>query len=143
MAKPVKQTAAQTYEVLARLRKMYEVNPTELLKTTIENTKRRADSMMDDEMAAKLKNFEDKHQGAEWWSLMEKLYPVAQDGDGVWIVTSIARDWTENPEWAFGYKYDALEKVRQLVLWKHLDRKRGFGDKDVDMDRVTEKLNAA
>jgi len=143
MAKALKQTAAQTFEILQKLKKQYAVNPTELLATTIENTERRANALMDDEMAAKLKNFTEKNQGAEWWTLMEKLYPITRNEDfNVFVVTSIARDWTETKDWEFKYKYEALEKVKQLVLWKHLDRKRGFGDVEADMEKVTDKLNA-
>jgi len=143
MTKPTKQTAAQTFDILEKLKKQYAVNPTDLLKLTIENTERRANSLMDDEMAAKLKSFEAKHQGADWWQIMEANYPVVKDeARNSWVVTSRAREWENAPEWEFHYKYDALAKVQQLVRWIADGRRRGFGDVETDLEKFHAKFAA-
>lgn len=135
-----KQTSATTFQVLASLKRQHAVNPTPLLALTIENTERLANSLLDSEMAVKLKNFEAKHVGSDWWEVMAQNYPVTfNDERQAWVVTSNAKDWEETKDWEFTYKYDALEKVRQLVCWVNTARKRGFGDREQDLERFYAK----
>jgi len=143
MTKPIKQTARQTYEILEKLRKMQAANPTVERAAQIEKMKIVADSLMDSEMAAKLKSFEAKHQGADWWQIMEANYPVIKDeARNSWVVTSKAREWENAPEWEFHYKYDALAKVQQLVRWIADGRRRGFGDVETDLEKFHAKFAA-
>jgi hypothetical protein len=136
-----KQTAKQTFEILATHKKNYALNPTEILKITIENMERLANRLMTEEMQAKEKNFIAKHVGSDWWEMAQKLYPIVQNAEtNMYVVTSEAKEWTEGKEWEFTYKYEALEKVQQLVLWKHLDRKRGTGNVEKDLEKFAAKF---
>ncbi len=137
--KQQKQTASNTFQILESMKRQYAANPTPLGKLTIENLERMAHFLMDVEMGAKLKSFESKHHGADWWAVMEKNYPVSfDDVRQAWVVTSNARDWEESKDWEFAYKFDALQKVRQLVLWVNTNRKRGFGDREQDLAKFHE-----
>ncbi len=138
--KQQKQTASNTFQILESMKRQYAANPTQLGKLTIENLERTAHSLMDVEMGAKLKNFESKHHGADWWEVMEKNYPVTYNEERkAWVVTSNVRVWKEPKDWECVYKFDALQKVRQLVLWVNDARKRGHGDREQDLERFYAK----
>lgn len=79
-----------------------------------------------------------KWEGAEWWELAKKQYPIVQTSDG-WKVTSEAKLWKGGKDWEFSYKAQAMEKVEKLVKWLNQNRKRGFGDKEADIEKFIVK----
>lgn len=134
-------TAAEMFATLEKHKRNYAVAPTELLRQTIENLTRNANAKLTDEMGKRQKNFESKYAGSTWWEMCMKLYTITEQ-NGEFVVESMAREWEEEKKWAFTFKVEAMEKVEQLVKWKDLDRKRGFGDRDQDIEKITDKLNA-
>lgn len=104
----------------------------------VNGIKKIADDLWDQELKAREKHLVDTH-GAEWYELVKKQYPIEKIDDD-WVVKSKIRDWTDEKEWAFGYKAQAVEKVEKLVKWLAQGRKRGFGDKDADIQKWLDKL---
>ena len=96
-----------------------------------------AKSMMDDEMQEK--DFLGKHAGSDWWELAKKQYPIEEMGRGGYKVKSEARQWKNDKNWEFDYKFQAMEKIERLVKWLDQNRKRGFGDKEADLDKFHDK----
>jgi putative lipase involved disintegration of autophagic bodies len=129
--------ASAHYETLKRMLEKGNPNVTQRM---VDGAKANADSLWDTELIAKEKRIVDTH-GAEWWELVKKQYPIIQR-DGDWVVTSKIRSWTENKEWPFQYKAQAVQKVQQLVDWIHQGRKRGYGDKDLDLEKWIDELNS-
>jgi hypothetical protein len=140
MGKMIKQTAAQTFLILEKMKRQFAINPSPLLETTIANLARTAKSLMDSEMAAKEKNFLEKHTGSDWWELAKKQYPITQREDGAYVVTSEARDWEDTKDWTFNYKYEAFAKVEKLVNWLHDGRvRKGYGSIEADLEKFHAK----
>lgn len=71
----------------------------------------------------------------EWFELVRKLYFIDQSTEG-YSVRSAAANWKEQPVWGpFSHKYEALQKIDELVKFKIHDRKRGIGDHEADIER--------
>lgn len=85
------------------------------------------------------KAFNDKHAGSDWWELAKKQYPIEEMGNGTYRVKSEARLWKAGKDWDFDHKAQAMEKIEKLVKWLDQNRKRGFGDKDFDIEKFHEK----
>ena len=139
--KEVKQSAADASAHYEKLKGWLEQGINNVTQRMVDGAKRTADDLWDKELAKREKNMVDKH-GAEWWELVKKQYPIEKNDDGDWVVTSKIRDWADGKDWPFQYKAQAVEKVDQLVRWLHSGRKRGFGDKDADIEKWLGKLNA-
>lgn len=130
--------ASARYE---KFRKMLAAGAPGVTQQQVDGIKKIADSLWDSEMKAREKHLIDTH-GAEWWELVKKQYPISQNDDGKFVVTSTVKKWTDGKDWPFDYKGEALQKVEQLVSWLHQGRKRGFGDKDADIAKWLEKLDS-
>jgi hypothetical protein len=131
------------FQLLEAHKKTFARSPCEMLALTIENLSKRANAQLDEEMTAREKTFGLKHFGPDWWELASKQYPITQV-DGLCIVTSMIRDNRDEHEyqtWQSNYMAEALEKIEQLVKWKANDRKDGIGDKDIDLEKWSKKLN--
>jgi hypothetical protein len=138
-----KQTAKQAFDSYERYKKMFDAGNPNVTQRMLDGLHSTAQSLMDTEMAAKEKNFLAKHTGSDWWELAKKQYPITQQNDGSYLVTSEARDWLEPKDWTFNYKYQAMEKVEKLVKWLHDGRTRkGHGDIDADIERFNAKYNS-
>lgn len=124
-------SAAESFATLAKLKAVYAVAPTDMLKLTIKNLEIRANAKLDSEMAAKEKSFMDKHQGADWWLLASQQYPITITEEGFTVTSNI---FEGRDTWSFSHKFLALEKVQQLVKWKAADREKGWGDVDADLE---------
>lgn len=124
-----------------KFKKMLDAGHPGTTQQQVDGIKRIADALWDNELQAREKNMIDKH-GAEWWELVEKQYPMVQNDKGEWVVSSKVRDWADGKDWPFDYKAQAVEKVEKLVNWLHQGRKRGFGDKDADIEKWLDKLNS-
>ena len=139
-AKAPKLKAADESARYEKLKAMLAAGNPNVTQRMVDGAKASADSLWDLELKAREKNMIDTH-GAEWWDLVKKQYPIEQK-DGDWVVTSKIRDWAQDKDWPFQYKAQAVEKVQQLVKWLHDGRKRGFGDKDADIEKWVAKLDA-
>lgn len=135
-----KETASQAFARLEKFKKLW-ANPSPEQQRTLDGIEKIANSLMDTEMDSKLKSFETKHAGADWWQLGKKLYPVSQD-DNEWVVKSEAKDWTVGKEWRYDYKVQALEQVQKLMQYKSRDRKAGYGDKEEDLEKWSKKYGS-
>lgn len=139
-AKAPKLKAADESARYEKLKGMLAAGHPNVTQRMVDGAKASADSLWDIELKAREKNMIDTH-GAEWWDLVKKQYPIEQK-DGDWVVSSKIRDWADGKDWPFQYKAQAVEKVQQLVKWLHDGRKRGFGDKDADIEKWVAKLDA-
>lgn len=101
-----------------------------------------AQSLLDTEMAAREKSWEAKNGGSDWWELAKKQYPIEEKPGGGFRVKSEAKQWKNDKEWEFDYKVQALEKIEKLVKWLDQGRKRGFGDKEADLEKFYAKYNS-
>lgn len=134
-----KEKAADASARYEKFKAMLDAGASGVTATQVDGIKKIADSLWDQELKAREKHLVDTH-GAEWYELVKKQYPVEKVGDD-WVVKSRVREWTDGKEWAFNYKAQAVEKVEQLVKWLAQGRKRGFGDKDADIQKWLDKLN--
>lgn len=71
----------------------------------------------------------------KWMEWAESLYPITEEA-GVFTITSNAAKWKENVAWSFGTKIECLEKIEVLIGYKIVDRNRGYGDMDKDLEGV-------
>lgn len=132
--------ASARYE---KFKKMLAAGVPGVTQAQVDGIKKIADSLWDTEMSAKEKHLVDTH-GAEWWELVRKQYPIAER-DGEFVVTS---KFAKEPEsgkrgpWIFPSKGQARDKVQQLIGWLNDGRKRGFGDKDEDIQKWVAALDA-
>lgn len=140
--KAKKETPEQASARYEKFAKMLAAEAPGVTQQQVDGIKKIADSLWDEKFTAKEKNLIGKH-GVEWYELVKKQYPVAKNDDGDWVVSSKIRDWAEGKDWPFQYKAQALEKVEQLVRWLADGRKRGFGDKEADVEKWIAKLDAA
>ena len=129
-----KQTSSEAFQRLDKFKKMYEANPSDMLKTTIDNISALANSLLTSEMKDSEAKFLKKHELADWWQLAQKKYPIAEVG-GKFRVSSEICNRAEPKEWVFDHRFDALEKVQQLVFWVSEKRKQGFGCKEADLEK--------
>lgn len=67
-----------------------------------------------------------------WWETVKRMYTVTDD----FTVVSKAKDWKEAKTWKCGSEIGAQEKILELVGYKELDRNRGFGSYEADLERV-------
>jgi len=141
MGKFKTETAAQAYARLETLKKAAGKTPTPLQKHTIEATEKLAKSLMDTEMKAKNKAFDDKYAGEDWWELGKKLYPITQHGEK-WVVKSTAKEWKGPKEWEYDYEFLAKEQVEKLMKYKDIDRDKGTGDRDKDLEKWSKKFES-
>jgi hypothetical protein len=110
----------------------------------VDGAKATADSLWDLEFQAKEKDLIDVH-GAEWWELARKQYPIKQEGGEFIVSSNFALDPTSGKRgpWPFDSEGQAKDKVVQLVKWLDGGRKKGYGDKDGDIQKWFAKLDAA
>lgn len=137
--KPKKMKAKDAFAHYEKVKKMAEKG--QMTQQQVEGALKIAKSLMDDEMQAKEKAFYDKHEGSDWWELAKKQYPIEELSRGGYRVKSEAKQWKNDKEWEFDYKYQALDKIEKLVKWLDQNRKRGFGDKDADLEKFYAKYN--
>jgi len=133
--------ASARYE---KFKRMLAAGVAGVTQQQVDGIKKIADSLWDSEMGAKEKHLIDTH-GAEWWELVKKQYPISDEG-GEFIVKSkfaIDPDAGKRGPWRFSSKGEARDKVQKLVGWLNDGRKRGFGDKDEDIQKWLSKLDAA
>lgn len=140
-ARARKETAAEASARYEKFKGMLAAGNAGVTQQQVDGIKKIADSLWDQEMRAREKNIIDTH-GTEWWELVRKQYPITQNDDGDWVVSSQIRKWSDGKEWPFQYKAQALEKVEELVRWLNSGRRRGFGDKEADVQKWLEKVNA-
>lgn len=141
MAKTPKQTSSNLFEMHASMKAKFEAGVPNITQRMLDGILATATSLLDTEMTKREKDFEAKHFGSDWWELAKKQYPITQV-DGQWKVTSEARDWHDDHEWFFSHRAEALEKVEQLVRWLNDNRRRGYGDREGDVERLSEKYAA-
>lgn len=138
----MKETSKVLFERADTFKRMFEINPDHpTAKKTYESLVARANELLTAELKIKGMKFEAKHEGSEWYELIKKQYPITQE-DGKFVLRSEAKNWEDQKFWEFDDRYLALAKVEQLVAWLADHRKRGRGDTDKDIARITEKLGA-
>jgi hypothetical protein len=72
----------------------------------------------------------------DWLAWAASLYPIAQDADNSFTVTSIAIDWKTNQHkhmYTYDSKIEALEKIDKLITTKEYDRARGHASGKNDL----------
>jgi len=110
----------------------------EFQRKTLENLEIRLQFAVKDRNA-KAEEYLREHGGADWWQAIAKLYPITFSEELCkHIVTSKARDWEDELCWEFAEKYEAVEKVQQLIVWLNQNRERGFGDRDADLVKLAQ-----
>jgi hypothetical protein len=132
--------ASARYE---KFKKMLAAGVAGVTQQQVDNIKKIADSLWDTEMNAKEKHLVDTH-GAEWWELVKKQYPISEEG-GEFVVKSkfaIDPDAGKRGPWKFASNGEARDKVQKLIGWLNDGRKRGFGDKDADIQKWIARLDA-
>lgn len=97
-------------------------------------------SLMTEKFNAKKREYESKYAGEDWWETVKKMYKIEEQGNK-WVVVSNARDWKKTRDWEHATKYEALEHLQKLVMYKDHDRKAGHGDRDKDLERVEKLMN--
>lgn len=53
----------------------------------------------------------------DWYTWAKTLYSISLD----FKVVSLAKEWEEEKSWQFFSNIECLEKVEQLIEWKHYD----------------------
>lgn len=129
--KTIEPTRNQTQELLVKFKRLYEVNPSELLIKTIASLEQKHKSMLNSEMT----EFMNTHWKSDWWQVAMMQYSITEV-DGQFKVISKTRGWEIQPEWHYSHKFEAIEKVQKLVYWKDHDRDRGIGDRDRDFEYI-------
>lgn len=127
-------SVAKLIEQVGKFQHLVALQPqNEVYAKTLESLYRR----LDEQKTVEMELFTQKHGGSDWWELAMKQYPIIQDEvTGKFVVVSEAREWTEPKDWEFSHKFDAILKVQQLVKWLDDGRKRGFGCRDKDIERL-------
>lgn len=143
-AKQKKETADQASARYEKFKKMLAAGAPGVTQQQVDGIKRIADSLWDDKFRTGEKDLIDVH-GAEWWELARKQYPITK-ADGEFIVKSnfaIDPDSGKRGPWPYESEGQAKDKVVQLVRWLDGGRKKGYGDKDGDIQKWFAKLDAA
>lgn len=141
--KAVKQTAASASAHYEKLKGWLEKGLNNVTQRMVDGAKAHADSLWNDEFKASEKDLIDKH-GADWWELAKKQYPAKQE-NGMWVVRSnfaLDPDSGKRGPWEFPGQWQAMDKVVQLVKWLDGGRKKGYGDKNVDVQKWFDRLDA-
>jgi hypothetical protein len=139
-SKQKQETAAEAWARYAKFKRMLELGNPGVTQQQVDGIKRVANSISDTEMKAHEKHMIDTH-GADWWELVKKQYPI-KEVDGMYVVNSEIVDRKKEKQWEFYHKSQAHEKIEQLAKWVSDGRKRGFGDKEHDIEKWTAKLDA-
>lgn len=100
-----------------------------------------ANFLLDQEMKVACDRFTAKHGAEDWYKCMRAMYDVVED-NYQWRVVSKTREWTEEKEWVFDSRWQAEDKVNQLVLWQRDAVKRGLANPDKHIERGTKLLEA-
>ena len=141
--KQVQETSASIFIRAEKFKMFAEFNPSALATQTYLNVLKKAEEALSEELTERGKKFFNKQFdeafGADWFELIKKQYPVTEL-DGKFLVKSEAREWGTEKVWEFDSMYIAYAKVDQLVNWLADGRKRGFGDTDSDVSRLTARL---
>jgi len=137
--KAVKMKPADAWAHVEKVKSMLAKG--QMTQQQLDGAIKQANSIEDSYWKSKAQKLDAKWEGAEWWELAKKMYPIVQTDDG-WKVTSTAKGWKDEKSWTLQYKAQAMEKVQRLVKWLDQNRKRGFGDKDEDVARLAAKFAA-
>lgn len=70
----------------------------------------------------------------EWWETVKKMYYITEN----YTVVSNAIEWKTDRIWECSDIIEAQEKILELCGYKNLDRNRGRGSRQDDVDRVKE-----
>ena len=137
-----KETSKDCFARAAKFKRFAELDPTSEQKAqTYQKVLALAQMLLTDEMKMIGLRFEARNEGSDWYEVIKLQYPITDDV-GKYTVTSAARDWHETRTWTFDSREEALWKVSKLVNWIDDNRKRGHGDREEDLDRLS-KLEVA
>jgi len=135
--KAIKQKAKDAFAHVEKMKELLAKG--QATQQMVDGATKTAQSLMDTEMKAREKDWYSKHEGSDWWELAKKQYPIEELSAGGYRVKSEAKQWKNDKEWEFNYKVQALEKIEKLVKWLDQGRKRGFGDKEADLEKFYAK----
>ena len=128
-----KTSAATLIEQIAKFKRFNELAPSEMHQRTIAGLESQLKTHYDVEQL----KFIAKRGGENgaWFEEVRRFYFLDQNTDGH-TVRSAAANWKEQPVWGpFSHKYEALQKIDELIKFKIHDRKRGFGNHEADLER--------
>ena len=125
-------------EQISKFQRFAEIAPTLELQQqhlrTVQGLKSQLNTAYDEEQIKFLKKR--GGENGEWFQLVRLFYFIDKSDEG-YTVRSAARDWETQPVWGpYGHKFEALQKVDELIKYKINDRKQGRGDKDKDIERA-------
>lgn len=135
MAKQKNPTCKSTLDLLIKFRQLYKLGPTPIIAQTIASLDRQYTALLDVE----LKNFMSSTGATVWWETIMLQYPI-KERDGLFIVRSAACAWTKEKVWEFAHKFEAIEKIQELVQWLDVARDRGFGSRNKDINRIAQNV---
>ena len=128
-AKLKKETASQAFERYAKLKKSNA--PKELTDKVLAL----ANSLMTDEVKAKMRTLDSQYGGEDWWETVKTFYKI-EERNGEFRVVSDAKDWKQEKQWTYPTRYEADEQLMNLIKYKINDRKAGKGSEDKDFERA-------
>lgn len=133
-----KVSAATLIEQITKFKRFAEIAITQEQQEqhlrTVHGLKSQLNAMYDEDQIKFLKKR--GGENGEWFQMVRMFYFLDQSSEG-YTVRSAAANWKEQPIWGpFGHRFEALAKVDELIKFKNNDRKRGFGDQEVDVERA-------
>jgi hypothetical protein len=137
------ETASEASARYEKFKKMLAKGAPGVTQQQVDGIKKIADSLWTSEYKAKEKDLIDVH-GAEWWELARKQYPIKKDGNEYVVKSNFAIDPDSGKRgpWTYDNEGQAKDKVFQLVKWLDGGRKKGYGDKDGDIQKWFAKLDS-
>lgn len=138
MIKPTSKTEFARAELLKkRLSEGFAGVTQEMLNSALESAR----SLLEFEMKVSCERFEKAHGAEDWYKCMRAMYEIVEDNHE-WRIISKTRDWSVEKGWVAGSRWEAEDKVNQLMVWQRNAIRRGLANPDKHIERGTKILEA-
>ena len=139
MAKMVKATAKTEFARVELLKRRLTEGMPGVTQDMVDRALASAKSLLELEMKNSVSKFMSKYGAEDWYKAARACYDVVEENYQFRIISN-TRGWNNAPEWVMGSKWEAEDKINQLILWKEYDRRRGIGNMERDVERMQQKM---
>lgn len=140
MIKATAQTEFQRHKLLTeRLASGYPGVTAEMVQSALNS----ATSLLEAEHKANVEKFRNKHGAADWYKAVRAHYDIVEENLQFRVISS-AKDWTEETrrEWVCASRWEAEDKINNLIMYRQNDLKRGHGDPEKHIERGVRLMEA-
>lgn len=141
MVKPTAQTEFARHKLLQeRLASGYPGVTAEMVKSALSS----AETLLSEEHRKSVEKFQGKYGAEDWYKAVRAMYQIVEENHQFRVISN-AKDWADEVrrEWVCSSKWEAEDKINQLIWYRQNDVKRGKANAEKHIERGVRMLENA